>query len=1028
MLRVFAPVIGLCGLALSGLAGCSAPPPGAYVGGQAQAAGGAGVGLGADVAGEACNQLPAAPGSVAIYCGEWREPAAHVRVLAEESDQQALLRRASASDWRTGLDLRYACAAPVPTTILGGQPAVLLSCTRRVGGWPQVALAAAAGGHTYLADGITPALPVMERSIGILSGRITADTAALPRSAADALMANQLAAHAFSAGVVNQYEQAMALGQRTNLAEDFASSETAYRAALAMQQKALGQDNPDTVNALMHLALQLSNQGRFPEAETLFRRADALAPRATDRVAVARLLHYRALDAMNQRRDEQAMALLERADAAYAALLPRDLASGTPARSGSAGTAELVPDTSLLVDPTQQSALMGLLETRRHQAILLRDSGRVAESSQTMAAVQHVASATGLTVPLVSARLARTEATTASGADATRAATDRLAESAADFAVVLPQTRPLAETALLQAAQSSRAGDTAGTVALCETGTRMLRNLRSGIKGALLQPCLSAFAAEAERRPAERQSLLGEMFETAQLAQDSVTSRQIEQAAARLAENARNPKVGDAIRRRQDAADALAELYRVRDLLARGPVRGAPPVGTESTDPADLDRRIGAAQAELADADGALQAAAPNFGQLVQEVAPTADVLAALRPGEVFVAIVLMPAGGWTFVLRDGQVDAAPIGGDAAAAATLVRRVRAGVDTESGTLPRFDTDAAHALYQAVLAPVAGHLAGAQALIVAPSGPLLSLPFAALLTGPADPGNLGAAPWLIRQFTIAHVPAPANFVALRRTAGGSIATRPWFGFGDARPVTLAQAERSFPRAACGDSANLFAALPRLRLAARELDAARQILGGSAADEMLGDRFTVPAVLRASLKNFRILHFASHALLPAELRCQSEPAIVTSAPQGAADASGALLSASKVVGMDLDANAVILSACNTGGPGGVSGGESLSGLARAFFYAGARALLVTHWSIDDQVSAYLVVDTLRRLQAAPSDGLAAALASAQRDMLAEAGKSLPAEVAQPYYWAPFALIGEGGKRGASAQAASLTVAKR
>ena len=176
-------------------------------------------------------------------------------------------------------------------------------------------------------------------------------------------------------------------------------------------------------------------------------------------------------------------------------------------------------------------------------------------------------------------------------------------------------------------------------------------------------------------------------------------------------------------------------------------------------------------------------------------------------------------------------------------------------------------------------------------------------------------------------------------------------------------------------------------------------------------MLGAAFTVPAVEHASLKNYRVLHFAAHALLPTDLRCQSEPAIVTSAPPGALDASGALLTSSDVLGLDLDADAVILSACNSGGPGGADGGDSLSGLARAFFFAGARALLVTHWSISDQSSAFLVADTLRRFAAGSDGGLAGSLRAAELGMLDGAGKTLPASLAHPFYWAPFALIGEG-----------------
>jgi CHAT domain-containing protein len=286
-----------------------------------------------------------------------------------------------------------------------------------------------------------------------------------------------------------------------------------------------------------------------------------------------------------------------------------------------------------------------------------------------------------------------------------------------------------------------------------------------------------------------------------------------------------------------------------------------------------------------------------------------------------------------------------------------------------------------------------------------------VPFAALLTGPADSANLAASPWLIRRMTVAHVPAAANFVALRRAASGARAANPWFGFGASRPVTLAQAERIFPGAVCGDSARLLASLPPLPYAPKELETARRIMGAAPSDVVLGPAFTKSAVLRTDLRAYRILHFATHALLPAELRCQTEPAIVTSSAAGAQDAASALLDTDAVIGIKLNADSVILSACNSGGPNGATAGDSLSGLARAFFFAGARSMLVTHWSINDQASAYLVVDTLRRYAGDSRIGLAEALAATQRGILDEAGKDIPAVLAHPFYWAPFALIGEG-----------------
>jgi CHAT domain-containing protein len=1006
----------LTGLTLLCLAACTQPPSSAYVGSTTVTAEGANaVSLGANASGESCNQLPSGtPDSVDIFCGAWQQPAARVRT-GEPANAASLMNIATSGPWRESLDLRFTCNTPTATLILGGDSAVVLQCTRRIGGWPQVALVASIGGHTYLADGILPTLPVIERSISILSGRTSATAAALPQSAVDSLLAATLAAHAFSAGDVGQYERLMALGARANLAENFAAAETAYRAALALQQHSLGHDDPDTVTALMHLALQVSDQERFAEADSLFQQAEKLAPRANDKAAVARLKHYEALNALNQGRLQQALSLLDLAEVDYTALVPRDSlqAAGAPrVQLASASTSSVfadMPSQQLMTDPTAQSALIGLIEVRRYRSIVLRRLGRPVDSAAAIASAEALARANRMIIPLVQARLTRTDATTLDvGGDAS-AAESGFATSRQDFTQVVPSTRPVAETALLQAGVSARRGDTAQALQLCRVGTALLRELRSGTDSALLEPCLASFAAEAQKNPADRQHMLAEMFETAELAQDSVTSREIDEAAARLAAGARDPKVAQAIRRRQDAADNLAQLYRQRDVLAGRPLPGSLPPNAPSN-PAALDKDIATAQADMADADAALQAAAPNYGQLVQQVIPAADVLSALAPDEALAAIVLTTDGGWTFVLRNGAIDVAPVKGGIAAMTALVKRVRASIESTTDVLPPFDTRSAQAIYDATLAPLAAQLAGAKALVVVPSGPLLSLPFALLLTGPADPAGLSGAPWLIRQMTIAHVPSAANFVALRK-AGSSHASHPWFGFGGFHPVTLAQAEASFPGATCQQSARLFASLPTLPFAQRELDAARALLGGSPSDEMLNTAFTADAVRRASLKEYRILHFATHALLPAELRCEDQPAIVTSAPPQAHDASGALLTAGDITGLDLDADTVILSACNSGGPGTSTSGESLSGLARAFFFAGARSMLVTHWSINDQTSAFLVADTLGRLISGKDGGLAGSLRAAQLSMIDRAGKDLPVNLAHPFFWAPFALIGEG-----------------
>ena len=1009
--------------ALLALASCAVPPPSDYVQRLGTAKPAAQISVGQNAVGEACTQSPGEDGGADIYCGTWQQPSARVRP-GEAATGAQLPQLATASAWRVGIDERFACQPAAATSILGGDPAELMQCTQRVGGWPHVAMVALVGGRAWYADGVLPAATVMARSIGVLSGVVSAG-AAPPSSAADALMAQRLAAQVFRSGDIGAFDQLMAAGTRANLADSPAAAEAAFRAALAVQQKALGKDNPNTATVLMTLALQLSNDGRYADADALFAQAARLAPNAADPTAQPRLLHYRGLDARNRGRLEDALTLLKQAETGYAALVPSGALRATEASAKpvSAFASRVLPNSDvvagqdMLTDPAARSALLGLIEARRNEALVLRGLGRIAESQSAAAAADQLAVSNGLAQPILAARLYRTTGITAAAAGNASLALTDFSESSTAFNRSLPESKPLADTYLLRARQLVLSGDTAAALPICRSAVAALVALKDGTAPELLNPCLDVYADAATKQPGQRQALLAEMFTASQLAQGGITTQQIAQATARLQENARDPRVAEAIRKRQDANSALQALYRERDALTttgQATAPGAAPARGSAV--SDLDKQISAAQAALAAADSALQAASPNYGQLVQQVAPASAVLAALHPHEAFASIVLGDNHGWVFLLRDGSVATARIDAGAPQMAKLVHDLRAGIElTATGALPTFNIAAARALYDDTLGKVSGSLDGVTALVVAPSGPLLAIPFETLLTGPADSEDLAGAPWLVRKFSLAHVPAPSNFVSLRRIAAGSRATEPWFGFGDFQPVTLAQARAAFPGPTCAESAQLLSELPPLPGTEKELAAARQIFGASPGDEMLGRAFTAPAVLKASLKNDRILHFATHALLPSDLACQSEPAIVTSAPVGASSATSALLTASEVVGMDLDADLIILSACNSGGPGGGTAGESLSGLARAFFFAGARALMVSHWDVSDQVAPYLIADTLARMRADPGIGAAAALRNAQLAMLQEAGHGLSAEVAHPFFWAPFAVIGEGGARG-------------
>ena len=155
-------------------------------------------------------------------------------------------------------------------------------------------------------------------------------------------------------------------------------------------------------------------------------------------------------------------------------------------------------------------------------------------------------------------------------------------------------------------------------------------------------------------------------------------------------------------------------------------------------------------------------------------------------------------------------------------------------------------------------------------------------------------------------------------------------------------------------------------------------------------------------QARLSRVRILHFATHGLISGDLSGLAEPAIVLTPPDQPDEADDGLLTASEVTTLKLDADWVILSACNTAS--GDGGGEALSGLARAFFYAGARALMVSHWPVNSDAAVSLATGAIAAIASDPAVGRAEAL---RRAMLAEIDKG--GRHAEPANWAPFVLVG-------------------
>ncbi|MDC7684220.1 CHAT domain-containing protein [Asticcacaulis sp. BYS171W] len=430
---------------------------------------------------------------------------------------------------------------------------------------------------------------------------------------------------------------------------------------------------------------------------------------------------------------------------------------------------------------------------------------------------------------------------------------------------------------------------------------------------------------------------------------------------------------------------------------------------------------INAAAAELVAAREALKALSPVY-ETLRRPRPQSieEARAGLSPGQA----VLMP------LVADDAVLTLALTRDALLSDTVaisqivvgqkVHQVR--LSLEAGLRnpdAAFDRQAGYVLGVAVLPPsLRQKLGGVKAVQVMGAGPLMTLPFSLLVLDPPkgrdeDPAALRGTAFLIKRYAVSVRPV---FSVAARTE--SLAVKGFAGIGapllgpsgdllaDLRGSPYALRGESEARGGDDDyrgnlaDVTVLKTLPSLPEAAQELSTMAAILKSGKTLLLVGKDATEARVKAAALTDYGVIAFATHGLIGSETGRVGEPALVLTPPEVASEADDGLLTATEVSLLRLNAEWVILSACNTGSAR-ETGGAGYSGLAQAFMQAGARNLLVSLWPVRDDAAAKLSVGTLK----ANAAGLSKpeALRKATLDLLKD--KNVPPH---PALWAPFSLI--------------------
>jgi len=560
--------------------------------------------------------------------------------------------------------------------------------------------------------------------------------------------------------------------------------------------------------------------------------------------------------------------------------------------------------------------------------------------------------------------------------------------------------------------------------------------LRLILLGACALGLIHPLAAE-EPSPTPTQ-LRDEAFQAAQKAMLTSASMALAQLGVRF--SAGSDELARLVRQRQDLVAAWkgADRALVKALSMAGSGTGAD---------RDVEARraeASALQARIADSDRDMAARFPAYAELSQpqpvSIAETqallgedeALVLVFVGTRETFVWAVTREDADWhrVPVSRDGlvaQVKALRAGLDPAAVAVMRSALRDFGDTDvagdgiaTSGQAGFSRAGAHDLFRQILAPLDRLLARRPRVFIVAERPFDALPFALLVTEApqgedTDPAALRETAWLIRRQGIVTLPSVSSLRSLR-AAPAATAPLPFRGYG--APLLGGRGPPAQVASAAPDVAGTLLRGGRVDLATvrslsplpqteGELRRLAEALGAPADAVQVGAAATKSAVLAADLSPYRILAFATHGLLAGDIPGLSEPALVFT-PPAAEGADDGLLTASEAARLHLAADWVILSACNTAGSDGTPGSDGLSGLARAFFYAGARTLLVSHWPVRDDAAARLTTGTLAARRADPGLSKAEAFRGATLALIADASDPT---LAHPAIWAPFVMVGEG-----------------
>ena len=787
------------------------------------------------------------------------------------------------------------------------------------------------------------------------------------------------------------------LGELFRLQGRFPEAEIAYKRAVAIDVQALGQDHPDYAAGLSNLAALYLETDRVTHASALLRRALDVTERklGSQHPRVSPILRDLAKSYMSQGRASQAEPLYLRAlsidekvhgrQHQETAITLNDLA-GLYASTGRLAQAETLLRNVLDINARhfgKDSSAAGLALSNLGAVLQRRNKLGHATSYavQALAVTKKALGAKHINTAYVLGALAQLRFARQQYAAAqvlTREALHIFETNLPPNAIQIGRANYFLSKCAL------KRGRTAEALAYAMRAASTSRARRSKADTEIFLQVIRA-SYHVTRLP--------EAFEAAELYIANEASAAVEHMALRFALGS-NPLA--ALLREQQ------QLIRQHDLADRQHA-----VALGSNDPATraqstaLRRHLDTLDTRARTISARLQREHPPYAEFVAGTPVTlSQTQALLKQDEALVLTLSADDGTYVFAVTREQSAWHRASLTDAQISKHVSVLRRQLDPNQwqGSFSPFDRKRSHLLYRHLWQPIAHVLADKSTVFVVQSGSLSSLPPSALIAAhpnggavaDSNPDDLRETPWLAKRHAFVTLPSLSSFKALRALEASPSGSEPFAGFG----------------APAGAPQNL----PYLPFAAHELRALARSMGASVSNDVyLGSQATETRLKTLDLSRKRVIAFATHALTANQFGT-SEPGLVLSQPKHPSRLDDGYLSASEAAQLNLRADWIILSACNTAA-GASPGAEGLSGLAKAFFYAGARSILVSNWPVWDDTAERLTTATVAQFQKYPRQGRATALHKAMLSLMQDTANP---RFAHPATWASFALVGDAQAR--------------